>query len=102
MNAFLDALRSNGATLGQTPQLTKMKAGFATDKKGRVKEDLEGNIIPKKDRRKLKNVLRNPFGLTPGMSLNFAAPNILTGQNIAGGGNFGNILSQVSRLGGGQ
>ena len=97
--SFLDALQSGGSALGSGPMLTKRRAGFELDSKGRVKTDLEGNPIKPEDRRKFKQVKRNPFGLSSGMSLNFAMPNILTGENIPGG-SLSSILAGVNRLGG--
>ena len=98
--SFLDALTSQGANLGSNPMLTKKKSGFKLDKKGRVKEDpLTGEKIKPKDRRKFKRIKRNPFGLSPGMSLNMALPNILTGENIPGG-SLASILASVNRVGG--
>lgn len=97
--SFLDMLRSQGSNLGSAPMLTNRKSGFDLDNKGRVKTDLQGNPIKPSDRRSFKKIKRNPFGLSSGMSLNMAIPDILTGANIPGG-SLASIISQVNRIGG--
>lgn len=102
-NPFIDSILSGGATLGQSPMFTKKKTGLKLDKDNKIKVDPEtGEKIAKKDRIKFKRFKRNPFGITPGNSLNFNVPNILTGQNLGQGAgpNLGSIIGQVNRLGG--
>lgn len=94
---FLQNLLSGGSTLGTSPIFTNPKSGFELDKQNRVKVDpLTGMKIKGKDRRNVKNILRNPFQILPGMSLNMQVPDTL------GSANLGSILANVKRLGGGQ
>lgn len=102
-NPFLDSILSGGATLGENPLFTKKKTGLKLDKDKKIKVDpITGEKIKKKDRISFKRFKRNPFGITPGNSLNMNVPNILTGANIPGmqGNNIAGLLSQVKRIGG--
>ena len=102
LNPYIMNILSGGAGIGQTPQLTKKKTGLKLDNKKRIKVNPDtGEKIKPKDRIKFKQFNRNPFGITPGNSLNFNVPNILTGENLGQGvGNLGAILGQAKRLGG--
>lgn len=99
--SFFNNLQTGGANLGQNPMFTKKKSGFDLDSKGRVKTNpYTGEPIKPKDRRKFKRIKRNPYGLSAGMSLNMAIPNILTGQNIPGASGLAALINSVNRLGG--
>jgi hypothetical protein len=101
MNPFIANILSGGEGLGQTPQFVKKKSGLKLDEDGKIKIDpVTGEKIKAKDRISFKRFKRNPFGLTPGNSLNMNVPNILTGQNLGVSPNLGAILGQVNRLGG--
>lgn len=99
--SFLQNILSGGSTIGSAPIFTKKREGLELDKDKKIKVDpITGEKIKKKDRISFKRFKRNPFGITPGSSLNMNIPNILTGQNLAGAPNLGAIIAGVSRLGG--
>tara|TARA_R110000823_G_scaffold217636_3_gene346966 strand:+ start:2083 stop:2424 length:342 start_codon:yes stop_codon:yes gene_type:complete len=101
INPFIQSILNGGATIGQTPQFTKKNAGLKLDDKKRLKVDpMTGEPIKPKDRVKWKKIRRNPYGITPGNSLNMNVPNILSGQNMGEGMDLGAILGQATRLGG--
>jgi len=100
-SSFLQNILSGGSTIGQNPIFTKKKSGLKLDKDKKIKVDpITGEKIKKKDRISFKRFKRNPFGITPGNSLNFNIPNILTGANIPGGSGLGQIINSVNRIGG--
>lgn len=84
---------------GGNPVLTKFGAGQPTDRKGRFKEDAEGNFIPRDQRRSKAAVRRNPFGINAG---NAVDPDVSFFDDVLANANpsFGINQQLLSLLGG--